>query len=338
MLNIKAKRNKGEKVPGEDYIYASAMIRTRETHRINYDALMRMADAKDVSEICKMLPEYSIDPIYSHVGEIDAEATVTAYLAKEFEAISKAMPQRAILDFLRVSYDCHNLKTVIKCAARGREDCHELFIDLGTVPADKVLGAVRDEKLSIFPRNMASAYERARKAFNESGDPKLIDSILDGACYADMLEATGAYRKDYFRDLVEIKIDTTNVTTAVRTLRMGDTTGLFDSMFLNGGSLSADFFKNAMQSGEEGLFSALRSTRYAVSSTLEPISLTELGKRCEGVYMRYVDRAKSIDFGAEICVAYLIRATYATKMLRMLIASKQTGTDVARIKDCIGKF
>ncbi len=338
MINTQTKRKRGEKVSGEDYIYASAMTRTREFSRISYDALMRMADAKDVSEICKMLPEYSIDPIYSENGVIDAEETVNAYLAEEFRTVGKAMPQSAILDFLRVSYDCHNLKTVIKCAARGREDCEELFIDLGTVPANEVLGKVKSGKIQVFPKNMAKAYEKAEKAFAESGDPKLIDSILDEACYADMLEATGTYRKDYFKNLVEIKIDTTNITTAVRVLRMGDTTGLFDSMFISGGSLDIGFFKRSMQSGEEGLFSALKGTRYDFSAHTENLSLTLLGRLCEDVYMKYTVRAKEITFGAEVCVAYLIKATYLTKMLRMVIAAKQTDIPSEKIKESIGRF
>lgn len=338
MINTKIKRNKGEKVSGEDYIYAAAMTRTRETRRISYDALIHMAEARDVSEICKMLPEYSIDPIYSQNGAIDAEETVTAYLAEEFRVIGKAMPQSAILNFLRVSYDCHNLKSVIKCAARGRDDCKELFIDLGTVPANDVLKAIKGGNLSIFPKNMANAYEKAEKAFSQSGDPKLIDAILDEACYADMLEATLAYRKDYFKKLVEIKIDTTNITTAVRVLRMGDTTGLFEGMFIRGGSLDIEFFKKSMQSGEEGLFSALKGTIYDFSSKDETLSLTMLTKLCEDVYMKYVARARDINFGAEICVAYLIKATYATKMLRMVIAAKQTGASSEKIKESIGKF
>ncbi len=338
MTDTKTKRNKGERVSGDDYLYASAMTRTRETGRISHDALMRMADAKDVSEICKMLPEYSIEAIYSENGVIDTENTVNAYLAEEFRAVGKAMPQSAILDFLRVSYDCHNLKTVIKCTARGHKDCEDLFIDLGTVRSSEVLEAIKSGKIQVFPKNMAAAYEKAEKAFAESRDPKLIDAILDNACYADMLEATGAYRKDYFKKLVEIKIDTTNIMTAVRTLRMGDTTGLFDSMFIGGGSLDEGFFKRAMQSGEKGLFNALKGTSCDFSAHTEALSLTLLGKLCENVYMKYVNRAKEIDFGAEICVAYLIKATYLTKMLRMLIASKQTGVPSEKIKESIGRF
>ncbi len=337
MINDKKKRNKGERISGEDYIYASAMVRTRETHRINYDALLRMAEARDVYEICKMLPEYSIEPIYSQNGTINAEETVTAYLSEEFRVVGKAMPQSAILNFLRVSYDCHNLKSVIKCVARGRENCEDLFIDLGTVPSHEVIEKIKNEKLSAFPKNMADAYEKAEKAYAQSGDPKLIDSILDEACYADMLEATRSYRKDYFKKLVEIKIDTTNITTAVRVLRMGDITGLFESMFISGGSLDIEFFKKSMQSGEKGLFFALKGSGYDFPES-DGISLTTLAKLCEAIYVNYVSRAKDVDFGAEICVEYLIKATYATKMLRMVIAAKQTGVSSEKIKESIGKF
>ena len=67
MANVTSVK-KAEKVREEDYIYLSAMVRTRENRRISYDALLRMADAKDLSEMLKMLPEYSIEPIYSENG------------------------------------------------------------------------------------------------------------------------------------------------------------------------------------------------------------------------------------------------------------------------------
>ena len=335
ITNIK----KAEKVREDDYIYLSSMVRTRENRRINYDALLRMADAKDQSEILKMLPEYSIEPVYGENGVFDAEETVNNYLAEEFRVITKSMPQPRILDFLKVSYDCHNLKTVIKCMARGRESFEDLLIDLGTVPAQKVYDAVKRHELDIFPKNMANAFPKAEAAFAESGDPKLIDSILDEACYADMLETVGSYNKDYFRRLVEIKIDTTNILTAVRTMRLRDTTGLFASMFICGGSLERKFFEKAMLSGEETLFSALDAKGYSIAKTSDDkLSLTVLAKNCEDLYMKYVDSAKNITFGAEICVAYLIKASYASKMLRMIAASKQTGISPAKIKESIGKF
>ncbi|MBP3334429.1 MAG: V-type ATPase subunit [Clostridia bacterium] len=338
MTNI-TNSKKVEKVRTDDYIYVSAMTRTRETHRICYDALMRIADAKDVYEIQKILPEYSVEPIYAENGMIDAEETVNAYLAEEFRVISKAMPQPEILNFLKVSYDCHNLKTVIKCRARGREDAGELLIDLGTVPAEKVVSAVKSQNLDIFPKNMANAFEKAEEAFSESGDPKLIDSILDEACYADMLDSVSSYNKEYFRRLVYIKIDTTNILTAIRTMRMRDTTGLFSSMFIKGGALDKSFLEKSMMLGEEGFISSLASKGYAFStSNGEALSLTHLAKVCEDIYMKYVDNAKSISFGAEICVAYLIKASYASKMLRMAIASKQTGVSPTKIKESIGKF
>ena len=97
---------------------------------------------------------------------------------------------------------------------------------------------------------------------------------------------------------------------------------------------------------------SLRMTQEELAEKLgvstQMISNLELGKKairpdnlakvCEDIYMKYVDNAKSISFGAEICVAYLIKASYASKMLRMAIASKQTGVSPTKIKESIGKF
>jgi len=122
-------------------------------------------------------------------------------------------------------------------------------------------------------------------------------------------------------------------------MRMRDTTGLFSSMFIDGGKLDKKFFEKAILSGEEGLISALALKGYNVAvADGDRLSLTRLAKNCEDLYMKYVDSAKSVTFGAQICVAYLIKASYALKMLRMIAASKQTGVLPSKIKESIGKF
>ena len=337
MLNSKNKK-RAEAVREGDYVYASALVRTRAYSRINYDALLRVAQARDVDEICKILPEYSIEPIFSASGELDTEKTVNSYISNELETVSKVISQKAIVDFIKIPYDCHNLKSVAKCAFRDRGDCEDLLIDMGRVPAKDVLSYVKSENLSAFSKNLALSYEKAKTAFAESGDPKLIDSILDTACYADMIEATSSYKNKYFQRLVEIKIDTTNLMTAVRTIRMGDTTGLFDSMFIGGSSLNLAFFKKAMENGEDSLFDALNKKGYNIRTDDGKISLTQLGKECEDIYMKAVDSAKDISFGAEVCVSYLIKTIHAIKILRMVIASKISGIESSKIKEKIGKF
>ncbi len=338
MIN-KIKKKSGEAVRANDYIYASALVRTRANSRLDREGLLRVAESRDLAEICKILPEYQIEPIYTRSGELDAEKTANEYLAGEFECVCKAMPQGAILDFLKIPYDCHNLKVAAKCEFRDRDDCEDLFIDLGRVPAGDVLQKVRVGDLSAFTENLAISFEKAKKAFAESGDPKLIDSILDSACYADMLGAVGSWRNEYFRRLVEIKIDTTNLMTAVRTLRMGDTTGLFDSMFLHGSPLGIDFFKKAMENGEESLLLAVKSKGYVIPSDEDGrISLTSLGKACEEIYIKAVGDVKSVQFGAEICVSYLIKTSHVMKILRTVVASKEAGIDSAKIKEKIGSF
>lgn len=336
---IKKNKARGEAVRGDDYIYASAMVRTRALKRIDREALLRLAEARDVDEICKILPEYSIDPVLNENGTIDTEETVVKYLAGEFDTVSKAMPQRAIIDFLRIPYDCHNLKSLAKCDFRDRERAEALLIDLGRVPAMVASGAVKEGKLSLFSKNLASSYEKAKAAFAESGDPKLIDAVLDTACYADMLSAVGSYRNDYFKKLVKVKIDTTNLMTAVRTLRMGDTTGLFENMFLGGSDLDLKFFKDAMDGGEKSLFEAMKKKGYRVfTAEDESPTLTQIGKYCEDAYMQCVDSAKDVSFGAEVCVCYLIKQTHATQLLRTVVAAKQAGIESAKIKEKIGKF
>lgn len=337
MMN-KTKKNRGEAVRSDDYLFAGALVRTRANSRIDREALLRMADARDVFEICKMLPEYSIEPIYDASGNLDAEKTVTEYLSKEFDAVSKAMPQKQIIDFLKIPYDCHNLKALAKCDFRGRDNSEELLIDLGRVPAKDVISYVKNEDLSAFSENLASSYKKAKKAFAESGDPKLIDSILDSACYADMLSSVGAYRNSYFKDLVKIKIDTTNFMTAVRTIRMGDRTGLFESMFISGSDLTLDYFKKAMANGEDSLFAAMKKQGYGTSCDSKETSLTQLTKAFEDIYMRKVNSAKDIPFGAEVCVCYLIKASHAMKLFRTLFAAKQAGIESSKIKEKIGNF
>ncbi len=333
------KKVKAKRMSPEDYIYLSSMLKTREAKRISYSALLRFADAKDVSDAEKLLSEYSIEPIRLENGAFSAEETVNSYLAKEFTEVEKLYPESKVISFLRLPYDAHNIKSAIKTSVREVKELSELFIKLGSISAENLMFTLQSGDFSAFPKNLASATPRAKEAYLQSGDPKLIDSIIDEACFADMKDCVSHYQNRYFTELVKTKADTVNITTALRIMRMGDTTGLFKLMYVSGGSLDRDFFERSTKLGEEGFINTLSKRGYIFSvSEGGKLSLSSLSRQCEAFYMKKVSEGSKVFYGPEVPVSYLIRAEYALKMLRMVFASKQMGISPDKIRENIVKF
>ena len=311
-----------------DYLFASARVRAAENRLIGTDKTESAINAKDASEI-----EGLIDSIDSADGASDK---LSAYLGRAYSFIAEISPNENIVSFLRYGYDCNNIKAALKCHFR-ETDSSEMLFPFGEVPLDKILAMPRELDFSDLPKHMSEAAEEAFDAYTKSGDPQLIDIILDKACYLDMLEAA-KNGDDFAYDLVRTKIDLTNIMMCIRIIRMGGGFSERDVLcrsLIEGGYLDEKKLYEA-ESGNE-LASILSGSEYSSLSAFlcgdGMVSLAEIERRCDDIYMKKVKKAKSLPFGAPLLCAYLVAVEYEVKNLRIILAGKRAGLSGEKIRE-----
>lgn len=259
MLDLK----KRVRVSAEDYIYVSARVRAHEAASFGAEGLRALVDARDYDAAVRFLTERGPALRKNAAGRVDWEATLDAYLADAFALVEESVPFPALFSFLRIPYDCHNLKSALKASFRG-EDFIRFFLPLGNFTLEELAAMTAARDFSPLPDALRRAVPEASAAFSASRDPQEIDRILDRASFAAMLEEVGRFRVKSLTALVELKIDLVNLITAIRLYRMGARTeGPFFSFFLEGGTLGRAFFADLFGKGGALFFKALLAGPFA---------------------------------------------------------------------------
>ncbi len=271
------------------------------------------------------------------------EGMLLDLLRRAYTEVETAVPDPAPYRAFRYPYDVNNLKVAVKCAVRDIRDLSatDLLFDFGTVPAADVEAVVREgREADVYPPAMADAVGCAKEAYAATGDPRLIDAILDRACYVDMLSTLALAGDKTMTGWMQAKIDLLNIVICLRILRMkrGDAGRDFLSdTLLPGGTLQESFFYEAYATGEEGLWRALSSTSYAALCRWdgsEP-SLRAVEKAADDLWMERVRDGARIPFGAAVAGGYLIGWETAVRNIRIVLAAKDAGLSNEALRERI---
>ncbi len=328
-----------------DYMYASARIRALEGHIAGRERLERMLEARSSEEILSSLGEYGFSPVRTGAdgtsGRILREPTLASALTGAYAELGAMTEQSRVIDFLRYPTDCHNVKAQIKCFSRG-VDAREMMMDgVGTLSISEVENAFREKDFSVFPARMAEAIPIAETRFSETGNPQVVDLLLDRACYEDMLSAAKESGVAFAVRLVEAKIDLQNIITCVRLVRMAlgaSGEAMLEAAYLVGGTVELPVLKQALSEGEAWLSERLRYTRYSeLLSAEEDFSLGQIEVRADNLWMELVREAKYIPFGAEVLIGYAVAVEYEVKNIRIILAAKDAGIAPDGIRERLRK-
>lgn len=296
-----------------EYLYVSARVRAMEGRLIG-------------REKWNALPDMSEDEIGRAIerGEIDSPGEET--LLEAFDALSHSLPDPTLIRFLQYPYDCHNLKVLEKCRAKD-ENAAPLLSRLGSVPTEQLLSPPSAGLSSLLPTHLAAAVTDAREAFAKTGDPRQIDLIFDRAVFADMSEAVTDI--PFAAAWLARKADLINLTTCLRLLQMGGGElgrALLQSAALPAGTLDKEHLLSLYDGGEDAFFEALQKTDFE-RIFVRGERLADAERRADDDLMTLVRHARTVAFGADVPLAYLLALEAQCKNLRILIACLHAGLD-----------
>lgn len=325
-----------------NYMFCAARLACALGGLAGAEKLDPLADAPSFTEAAERLAELGITPVRD-AGGINVEATLTEFTAAKYAELEEYCPDSELVDISRLRYDCHNVKTVIKCRAL-KTDAAKYVIDCGTVPAARIISAAEkftEGAFAFLSPNMAAAADRALRELDATGSARVVDVLLDAACFADMRAYADAVGFDPVCRLVRMKIDLTNIVTALRLLRIRDSdtaAALMKDSFIEGGSIPVTALcavkkpesvaMLAEEAGYASLALAVR-TRRADASGLELIAAA-----ADSAFLAETERLTHFrQLGAYPLVDYVIRLEYEIKNLRIILSGKVTGADAQTIRE-----
>ncbi len=324
-----------KKIKDTDYLMLSSMLRAREAGMLSRDRMDRMLAAPSFAESAKLL----VDCGYEDMSAADAtgiDAALSRRRAAVFEELAGMVPQREAVDIFRLKYDYHNLKVLVKSAAAG-VDGGRLLSGCGRVPPEALSAAVSDGNLGDLPADMAAAYSEAASVLNRTGNPQLADFGLDAAYFAEALAMAGRSGSAFLKGYVQLLIDSANLRTVVRTVRMGKDRDFMATALVEGGSADASRLAQAAVSGD-GLTAMFHATPLAAAAALgaeamKGGALTDFELACDNAASAYLSAAKMKPFGIEAVVEYISLLELEITAARMILTGRLAGIEPEVIRE-----
>lgn len=310
------------------YAYPVARIRAIEKKLLDKLKLDRMIDAKAPEEAMKVLAEADYGDASTEMADaVGYEKLLEAETRKVYTLLKEIAPEPGVFNLFLLRHDYHNAKVVLKNEFLGREDKGS-FIDLGTIPVNRLKTMIKERKMSEMPETMRKAIEECIDAFNRSGDPQTVDLILDRAAFQQMSELAVSTGKRFVQELVSIWTDLANINTFLRIRKMKKSWDFLQKALLPGGKIDAGIYIKHLQEPLESFINALQYTRYSsvceegIGSFATTGSLTRFEKLSDNFVLEYIKKARYIALGVEPLIGYLVAKEYEIKNARIIMTGK----------------
>lgn len=313
-----------------DYLFISAMLRAREAKMLDRERIERMLSAQSFTEAAGLLTDIG----YEDLSDQDAngiDEALAQHRRLVFDDIGRLLPEPGPIEAFRLKYDYHNAKVIIKAEGAGVLGEH-LFADSGRVEADSLKQAYEEDHFAALPLELAKAMQLSKATLARSGNPQLADFELDRAYFAEMSSLAEKIQSGFFSDYVRILIDSTNLRTAVRIVRMGRGHDFLLSALISGGGADPGRIAQSVMSGGDGLAAAftdsyLHEAVFLASEAMKGGSVTAFELACDNALASYLESARMVPFGREVVIEYIALVESEIKAIRMILTERLAGID-----------
>lgn len=319
----------------EKYLYLSAMLRAREAKMLSRDKAERMLDAASFDEAAKILTDCGYEDMSGmSAGQIE-RALITRRDAI-FTEIARLSPDPETVDIFRIKYDYHNAKTLIKAEA-CELDRADLLSAAGRVAPEALITALTEERFTGIPSKLSEAMLEAKSALARTSNPQLADFILDKAYFVELLGAAERLGSPFMKEYAKILIDSANLRSAVRTLRMKKDADFLKAALVPGGGVDTGRVLAAAGSGDALAALYTNGTlAFAAAKGAEAAAggrMTEFELACDNAVSAYLTRARLIAFGDAPVIAYLAAIEGETSAVRMILTGRLAGIAPETIRE-----
>ena len=324
----------------EKYLYLSAMLRAREAKMLTRETAERMIDTASFDEAAKMLADCGYED-YSGMNAKQVDNALAERRAEIFAELARMSPNPETVEVFRMKYDYHNAKTLIKAeaAALERED---LLSSSGRVPVQTLIKSFTEEKFTGVPPVLADAIVQAKSVLARTANPQLADFALDKAYFTELLKAARELDSDFLTGYARILIDSANLRSAVRTMRMGKDLDFLKLALVPGGGIDAGRIAASSSSGETlaALFTntGLASAAALGAEAVKGGRMTDFELACDNAVTAYLTRARLVAFGEAPVIAYLAAVEGEITAVRMILTGFLAGIAPDTIRERLREF
>lgn len=326
---------KKNSIKTDDYIFLSAMIRAREAGMLTDEKLQQAINAGSASDAARIFAECGY-PDMSEMSDAEIDSALTSYRAAILDELSERPESKPLCDIFRMRYDYHNVKVLAKSMGENIDGGHALSPSGRIAPdrmTDAFISGMRDE----LPPYVAEAMGEAVGILRRTENPQLSDFAVDRLYFREMREHADKTGSELVKSYVSLLIDSANLRSAVRTLRMGRGQELLSMALCPGGTVDVSEYASLTPEGG-GLTGLFGNTVLAKAAALGAGvvvggSMTEFELAVDDAAAELLSSTKYVTYGQETVLNYLCAVEAGITAVRMIMAGKLYGIDPEVIRE-----
>lgn len=332
----------------DNYIGGSISTRIRENNLLTSNDLERLNDYNSVEDVLNALSDSSYREAIQNLNRPEEyEKILDEELKKSYELIENTASDDNILQYFRERYNFHNLKVLVREIAQD-ESYANLYNDIGNIDLAYIKRHLSSDNIEVgFLESLEiEGYEPfnksvnendtyveygkdALKKFRETNNPKDIDITLDKAYYEKLLIDAKEIDLEELIKYTKERIDLINIKTLFRIKAQGNEASDLSEALIDGGYIEPERLVELAPADINHIVVKLSNeniNKYLVRALDDEKSLDQnlldLEKAIDDHQMDYSRLAKSMTYGPEVLMNYIISKEAEIKNLRIILVSK----------------
>ncbi len=319
-----------------DYLFSTARIRAMETKLLNRERLLRMINAKSMEEAIRVLMECGWEESVDFSTYEAMERSLYTERQRTFTALTSFAPDKSLIHVFQLKYDYHNIKAILKGMAQDK-DYTAMLSTCGCIDPKRLAALINEGDYTPLSPAMRKAVTEAREVLNRTRDPQYADTVLDRACYGEMLTLAKNSNSSFLLQYVQLLIDSINLRTAVRLKVRGLSYDYLRQFFISGGSIAINRLLTDLTPDMLGTIFAttpLQAAAVCGGNVLrKEATLSQLDIACDNAIMEYLHSAKYIGLGEQPLIGYLAGKEAELVAVRIIMTGRLAHMDSNAVQE-----
>ncbi len=310
------------------YLYAVARIRTKETALLNKGDLDQLMNCINEAQCLRLLA----DKGWGRSGDETAEELLGIERDKTWSLIGELVEDLSVFNTFLYGNDFHNLKAAIK-QVYSNSDHQNIYINQGTIEPKLIFRAIREHNFSELPPHLQDCAEEAYQVMMHTGDSGLCDIIIDRASLETTLSKGKATNNELLEKYAQLKAAAANINISIRSCKTNKDEGFLNRAIAECDSLNKRELIEAALEGMEAIYRYLLTTEYAEAVSAIKESSSAFERWCDNLIIRQIKPQKYNPFTISPLAAYILARENEIKTVRIILSGKRNDITDNQIRE-----
>jgi V/A-type H+-transporting ATPase subunit C len=324
------------------YAFQAAQVRTLEIQMLSRAVLIDMTNAQNFEQAADLLSgtEYALPQGAKDIAQ--AETILQQRRTALRELFSDLMLDESIVQLFKARDDFANLRLALRRSLTEKPIGTDYSPD-GNIPPEQLEQLFSEQgefSSQTSTEYIQQAVEQAILAFYQDKNIRRIDYQIDSFQAGYNLKTASRLNSVFLLSLFRTQIDLTNIRTM---FRLKFTESDERKVFLTGGFIESERFKNSLEHGYEALGQLFLATPYhrivevGANYITSNKSFLRVEQQCDEYLTGFLKSSFVITAGPQPVIAFLLLKENEIRTVRLILTAKKNSLDTKLILDRIGK-